>query len=123
MNKTLWIKITAICGATAVVLGAFAAHGLASRLSEEMLQIFQTAVRYHFFHALALLGVVNLSLHQRTQQWAACSFLVGILLFSGSLYLLVLTDIRSLGMVTPIGGVAFIIGWILLFFSARTTSA
>jgi uncharacterized membrane protein YgdD (TMEM256/DUF423 family) len=83
---------------------------------------FRTAVLYHFLHTLALLAVISLP-DQLTKpslcHWAAVSFAAGIVLFSGSLYLLVLTNTPTLGMVTPLGGLAFIAGWGLLFFAAR----
>jgi uncharacterized membrane protein YgdD (TMEM256/DUF423 family) len=104
----------------AVALGAFAAHALKARLSAEMLTIFETGVRYHTYHALALLAVGWAS-----SRWPASSahlagwaFLIGILVFSGSLYLLSLTGMRWLGAITPIGGLAFLIGWLLLAWAA-----
>ena len=101
----------------AVALGAFGAHGLKSRVSAEMLAVWQTAVLYHLVHALGLLlvGLLVLHLPVRTAGW---TLLVGIVLFSGSLYLMVLTGIRPLGMVTPLGGVAFLAGWLLLALAA-----
>ena len=97
----------------AVALGAFGAHGLKSRVSAEMLAVWQTAVLYHLVHALGLLLVGLLALHLpvRAVGWALQG---GIVLFSGSLYLMVLTGIRPLGMITPLGGVAFLVGWLLL---------
>ena len=104
-----------------VALGAFGAHGLKSRVSPELLVVWQTGVQYHLIHALGLLliGIIyqfmpNDSL-VRNAGWL---IQVGILLFSGSLYLLVLSGVRSLGMITPLGGVAFLIGWILLAYAA-----
>jgi uncharacterized membrane protein YgdD (TMEM256/DUF423 family) len=115
MNKLLWIKITAISGALAVALGAFAAHGLKNHLSPQLMQTYQTAVQYHFIHTLALLAIINLPLSKRSLAWVARSFLLGILLFSGSLYALALTGISAIGLLTPLGGSAFICGWLLLF--------
>lgn len=99
-----------------VALGAFAAHGLKTRLSTEMFNIFEVGVRYHMYHALALLAVAWAS-----SRWPGGSvtaagwlFLVGTIIFSGSLYLLSLTGLRWLGAITPIGGAAFLIGWLLL---------
>lgn len=100
----------------AVALGAFAAHALRSRLDPRALEIFEVAVRYQFFHALALL-VVAVVLERGSGIWAASAgwaFLAGILIFSGSLYLLVATDNSRWGAVTPVGGMAFLIGWLLL---------
>ena len=115
MNKLLWIKISALCGALAVALGAFAAHGLKEHLSAQALEIYQTGIHYHIFHTLALLAIVNLPLDQRRLLWVARSFLLGLVLFSGSLYTIAVTGIAAVGMITPFGGVAFICGWLLLF--------
>ncbi len=114
MNKLLWIKITAVCGTLAVALGAFAAHGLKPHLSPALMQTYQTAVQYHFIHTLALLAILNLPLSERLLQWVALCFLLGIILFSGSLYTLALTGIGAIGILTPLGGCAFIGGWLLL---------
>lgn len=118
---SIFIQISALSGLLAVALGAFAAHALKSRLDEYAQGIFQTAVHYHFIHTLALLACAILLLH-----WpksiallvAACAFIIGIMLFSGSLYTLSLTGIRGLGAITPFGGVAFIVGWAALFLAA-----
>ena len=120
MNKRRWINIVALCGASAVALGAFAAHGLKAVLTDASMQTYQTAVQYHFIHTLALLAIVSLPLTRRAPLWAARSFLTGIVLFSGSLYALALTGIGGLGMVTPFGGVAFIVGWLLLITPKST---
>lgn len=112
-----WLAVAALAGALAVMTGAFGAHALRARLDEYMLGVWQTAVQYHFWHALALALVGVLSLHlraSRTLNVAAALMLAGILLFSGSLYAMALTGLRTLGMVTPIGGLAFIGGWIAL---------
>ena len=101
----------------AVALGAFGAHGLKSRVSVEMLAVWQTAVLYHLVHALGLLLVGMLAAHLPVKA-AGWTLFTGIVLFSGSLYLMVLTDIRSLGVITPLGGVAFLAGWLLLAVSA-----
>ena len=122
MNKILWLRLIAISGALSVMFGAFGAHGLEDRLSASYLNTFNTAVRYQFLHTLALLGIICLPDHLvklRTLHWVAISFAVGVLLFSGSLYLLVLFDISSLGVITPIGGAALILGWVLLLLSVR----
>ena len=107
--------ITGIISAfIAVALGAFGAHGLKTRVGPELLAIWQTAVTYQFFHAIALIGF-GLWLKQAGLQASAAywCFTLGIVIFSGSLYVLVLTDTKVLGAVTPIGGVLFLIGWIL----------
>ncbi len=122
MNKILWLRLIGISGAVCVMLGAFAAHGLEGRLSERYMDVFQTAVFYQLVHTLALLGLICLPdqlVNPKVRYWAAISFALGILIFSGSLYLLVFTHIGALGMITPIGGSAFIVGWLLLFFIAK----
>jgi uncharacterized membrane protein YgdD (TMEM256/DUF423 family) len=122
MNKVFWLRFVALNGVLSVVLGAFASHGLEDQLSDRHMATFRTAVLYHFLHTLALLAVINLPdqlAKASLCHWAAVSFAAGIVLFSGSLYLLVLTNTPTLGMVTPIGGLAFIAGWGLLFFAAR----
>ncbi len=122
MNKILWLRLIAISGALSVMFGAFGAHGLEDRLSASYLDTFNTAVRYQFLHTLALLGIICLPDHLvklRTLHWVAISFAAGVLLFSGSLYLLILFDIPSLGVITPIGGAALILGWVLLLLSVR----
>ncbi|MBN7797271.1 DUF423 domain-containing protein [Parahaliea mediterranea] len=113
----LFLPIGALAGMLAVMFGAFGAHALRGRLDDYALGVFETAVQYHFYHALALLAVGLLALHQppstllRSSGWL---FLFGLLLFSGSLYLLALTGTRWLGAVTPLGGLAFIAGWACL---------
>jgi uncharacterized membrane protein YgdD (TMEM256/DUF423 family) len=104
----------------AVALGAFAAHALKLRLSQDMLNIFETAVRYHMYHSLGLLAVAWATSRwpQSSAPLAGWSFIFGIIVFSGSLYILSLTGIRWLGAITPIGGVFFLIGWAILLWSA-----
>jgi uncharacterized membrane protein YgdD (TMEM256/DUF423 family) len=120
----IWLFIAALSGAAAVILGAFAAHGLSGRLGASALQVFDTGARYHLAHALAM-GLAALVMHKaggsaarRLARLAAMLFLAGILLFSGSLYLLALTDIRAFAFITPAGGLAFIMGWIALALAA-----
>ena len=115
MNKLLWIRLTALSGALAVMLGAFAAHGLKGSLTVQMLETYQTGVLYHFIHTLALLAVIFLPLNERSLHWAARCFMLGIVLFPGSLYLIAISGISILGIITPVGGSAFIAGWLLLF--------
>jgi uncharacterized membrane protein YgdD (TMEM256/DUF423 family) len=98
-----------------VALGAFGAHALKSRLSPEMLAVFETGVRYQAYHALGLLALAAL----RGPDKAGWCFVGGIVLFSGSLYLLALTGERRLGMVTPLGGLLFLAGWALFALSPR----
>lgn len=118
------MKLFAILGAIfatiSVGAGAFGAHALEESLSEHMLEIWETAARYQMYHALGLFAAAWLS--QKTGAAAATvggwGFIVGILIFSGSLYTLALTDIRWLGAITPIGGLAMIIGWVALCVAA-----
>jgi len=104
----------------AVALGAFAAHGLRNKLTPEMLTIFETGVRYQIYHALALLGVAWASTRWPGGSITAAGwlFILGTILFSGSLYLLSLAGPRWLGAITPIGGAAFLLGWLLLAWGA-----
>jgi uncharacterized membrane protein YgdD (TMEM256/DUF423 family) len=115
-----FLMLAAFFGFTGVGLGAFAAHGLKSRLTPEYLTIFHTGVTYQLVHTLALLGVALLTtqIPGRLLTWAGASFAIGILLFSGSLYLLTLTGISKLGIVTPFGGLAFLAGWLCLGLAA-----
>lgn len=106
-------------GGLAVAAGAFGAHMLEKQLSPRMLQVFETGVRYQMFHAIALLVVGMLGViggESRALKTAGWAFLVGTLLFSGSLYALALTEITKLGAVTPLGGVGFLAGWVALAF-------
>lgn len=106
----------ALLGAAAVMLGAFGAHALKGRLTADAMAVYRTAVEYHFYHALglALVGAVAMRLPDSiTLAAAGWAMLAGLLLFSGSLYVLALTGARWLGMVTPIGGLAFIAAWLL----------
>ncbi len=113
----LFFGIGGILGALAVALGAFGAHGLKARLDAGRLAIFETAARYQLMHALALLAA-GLAAAQWPASpwpvWAGWLFIAGILLFSGSLYLLVFTDKRAFGAITPLGGLAMIAGWLCL---------
>jgi uncharacterized membrane protein YgdD (TMEM256/DUF423 family) len=117
-----FIKTAAFLGALSVALGAFAAHGLKQILPADLLQIFETAVRYQFYHVFALLaaGILYKDFPSKFMRWAGDLFIAGILLFSGSLYLLCYVKQASLplnwvGAITPFGGVCFIAGWLLLF--------
>lgn len=109
MSPEFWTRSGAILMLAAVSLGAFAAHGLKSRLPPDLLAAFETGVRYHVYHALALFVVA-----WTRSPGAGWCFLAGIVLFSGSLYALALTGIRAFGAVTPLGGLAFLGGWLLL---------
>ena len=106
--------------ALAIILGAFAAHGLKNTLSERMLTVFETGVQYHFYHALGLI-IVGILIHQvgngKLLHYAMLLMVIGIILFSGSLYALSLSGIKWLGMITPLGGISFIVSWILIFLA------
>ncbi|GKS58434.1 hypothetical protein YTPLAS18_19610 [Nitrospira sp.] len=110
------IPLGALLGLLGVAAGAFGAHSLKVILSPEMLQAFEVGVRYQLYHALALVAVGALARQRQTGAYtkAVCAFLIGILLFSGSLYLMALTGIRWFGAMTPAGGVAFLAGWAYL---------
>ena len=109
-----FLSLAAFSGLLAVALGAFGAHALRGRLDDYARGVFDTAVQYHFYHSLALLGVGLLALHYPASpllRSAGIAFLLGILVFSGSLYLLSMTGRTWLGAITPIGGLAFLVGW------------
>lgn len=111
-----FFTIGSVAGALAVVLGAFGAHSIRHRLTPEMLDVFETAVRYQLLHALALLAAAWAAQRWpgRSSSAAGWLFLAGIALFSGSLYVISLTGVRALGLLTPFGGGAFIAAWLLL---------
>ena len=112
-----FLLLGSLAAALAVVLGAFGAHALKARLGADLLAVWCTAVEYHFYHALAMLAVGLLLLHYPAAaalRWAGFLFAAGLLLFSGSLYALALSGMRWLGAITPLGGLAFIGGWLLL---------
>ena len=121
MNAKQIIQTSAIFGAIAVGIGAFGAHGLKDILAETgRLETFETAVKYHFYHSLAILMVGILSIikpNWKQLSTAAILMSIGILIFSVSLYVLSLTGITWLGAITPLGGVAFIAGWGFLFLA------
>ncbi|HEY2068201.1 MAG TPA: DUF423 domain-containing protein [Rhizomicrobium sp.] len=117
----VWLLIAAINGFLAVAAGAFGAHGLQGRIDAHMLEVFETGARYQMYHALAI-GLAAFAARNAAASSvatvASASFLAGIILFSGSLYLLALTGVRTLGFVTPFGGLAFLIGWAALAWAA-----
>jgi uncharacterized membrane protein YgdD (TMEM256/DUF423 family) len=117
-----WLAAGAASAGIAVAAGAFGAHALRARVPAEGLVTFETGARYQMYHALALLAVAWLTARgpAPSAQAAGWLFLAGTLLFSGSLYLLTLTGARWLGAVTPLGGMAFLGGWVLLAWSAAT---
>ena len=112
----LFLLLAAFSGFTSVALGAFAAHGLRHQLSPESLAVFQTGVQYQQLHTLVLLAVASLLQRQagRLLTLSGGFCVAGMLLFSGSLYALTLTGFGKLGIITPLGGVAFMLGWLLL---------
>ena len=120
MNAKQILQLAGISGAIAVGLGAFGAHSLESLLIQNgRLDTFQTAVNYHFYHTLALFGIGVLATVKpdwKGISFAAWSMVLGILIFSGSLYVLSLTGITWLGAITPLGGLAFILGWSSLVY-------
>lgn len=111
-----WFATGAVVGGLGVVLGAFGAHGLRGRVEPELLAIFETGVRYHMYHALALLavGLAAARTGGALSTAAGWCFLAGITIFSGSLYLMTLTGARWLGAITPVGGALLIVGWAVL---------
>ncbi len=116
-----WIAATGSLGLMfGVILGAFGAHALRSRISPEHLTIFETGVRYHFIHALALLVIGFAGSRLPLVNLTAALYLTGIVVFSGSLYLLAVTGNRTFGAITPLGGLAFIIGHALLTYGILT---
>ena len=119
-----WLVVASVNGALAVAFGAFAAHGLKARVDAQALAVFETGARYHMYHALAL-GFSAFAMRGAalgTARLAAILFLAGIVLFSGSLYLLALTGVRIFGIVTPFGGLCFLGGWASLAFAATRLS-
>jgi uncharacterized membrane protein YgdD (TMEM256/DUF423 family) len=120
MNK--YIKIGALTAMLSVVLGAFGAHLLENQLTADALDVYETGVQYHMFHAIGILLIALLIDRLPSRKlaiWAARLLLIGIVLFSGSLYALSLSGVKILGAITPLGGVAFIAGWIILALAAR----
>jgi len=116
MDTIFWTRIGSIFMLLSVAAGAFGAHALKARLSEDMLTVFETGARYQAYHALGILVAAwaGTQFAGRFPAYAAACFTVGILIFSGSLYALSLTGMRKLGMITPIGGLLFMVGWALL---------
>ena len=104
-----FITIGAFWGALAVIIGAFGAHALKASLSVYELGVFSTGSQYHFYHAIAL---VLYGLYGKGPSWPGYAFIIGVVLFSGSLYGVAVLHAPKLGMITPIGGIAFIVGWI-----------
>jgi uncharacterized membrane protein YgdD (TMEM256/DUF423 family) len=114
--NTFFAVAACLLGALSVALGAFGSHGLRRRASLELIATFETGVRYQLYHSLALLILSifsSIQAQSSLQVLAGCLFIIGILLFSGSLYLLVLTGKRRLGAITPLGGLALLAGWLV----------
>jgi uncharacterized membrane protein YgdD (TMEM256/DUF423 family) len=124
MMPKLFLMIAAGSGLIAVILGAFGAHALRAQLDQASMSVWQTAVQYQFFHTLALLAVAKLALQMPRPllTFSAAFFTVGLLMFSGSLYLLAVGGPRWLGPVTPVGGLCFMIGWACLGFAALSAN-
>lgn len=114
------LTLGAVSGMLAVILGAFAAHGLKDKLTETLLNAFQTGVQYQMYHSLALILLVIMyrQMPQPLLIWSAGFMLAGIVFFSGSLYMLALTQVKWFGPITPLGGLCFIVGWALLIIAA-----
>lgn len=119
MNSGMTLRLGALFAGLAVAIGAFAAHALQQRLDADALQTIEIGVRYQMYHGLALVLCAALAERGRRVRAAASCFVAGIVLFSGSLYGLALGEIAWLGPVTPVGGVAFLAGWVLLVLSRR----
>ncbi len=119
--ERFFFTTASLAGALAVMLGAFGAHALREQLSADLLNTFETGVRYHVYHALALFAVVLALSRGYDANWATLAgwlFVAGMILFSGSLYVLAITGVRWLGAITPFGGLAFIAGWLALAVAA-----
>jgi uncharacterized membrane protein YgdD (TMEM256/DUF423 family) len=113
----LLLLLGSVNAALVVMLGAFGAHALKARISEQMIAVYQTGIQYHFYHAIGLiiLGLIAFHLPASTWiKWSGGLMFAGIIFFSGSLYLLALTNIRWLGAITPLGGTALILAWLCL---------
>jgi uncharacterized membrane protein YgdD (TMEM256/DUF423 family) len=116
-----FVVLGALSAAVSVAAGAFGAHGLKPRIEPRLLEVFETGARYQMYHALALLAVAWVASRRASPAvaWAGWLLFAGTVLFSGSLYAMALTGVRPLGLVTPFGGVAFIVGWVILALEAR----
>jgi uncharacterized membrane protein YgdD (TMEM256/DUF423 family) len=118
MSKAILLAGAALL-ALAVITGAFGAHTLKPKLPDDMMQVYKTGVEYHFYHALGLLlvGILSIQFPSGLINWSGICLILGIVVFSGSLYLMALTGIKWLGAITPLGGISFITGWVLLFLA------
>ena len=115
----IFIILGAINGFLAVALGAFGAHGLEGKISDHYLNVWQKAVQYQMFHAggLLVIGLLGLKISGSMINWSGWLMFIGILLFSGSLYILAVSGIKVLGAITPLGGVAFLVAWVLMIIA------
>lgn len=120
-KSSLVLGVAAVAGFTGVAAGAFGAHAVKDSLTPDRLAVFETAARYHLIHAVALVGAAWLADRRpsRAASTVAVAWTLGILIFSGSLYALALTGMTWLGAITPLGGLAFLVGWGALFVAAR----
>ena len=124
--KSVFLVLGALCAFVGVGMGAFGAHALKATLSAESLAVYQTGVTYQMWHSLGLIAIALVQQHTPDSKRIAIAgwlMFLGIVLFSGSLYLLVLLDMPQLGMVTPIGGVCFLIAWLLVCLSANNNKS
>ncbi|MEI6141665.1 MAG: DUF423 domain-containing protein [Mariniphaga sp.] len=112
----LFLVLSAISGALAVLLGAFGAHLLKQIITPELLEVYKTGVQYHFYHTFALLavGIIGRQYPSAILKWSGYLFIAGIVIFSGFLYLLAITGIKALGLIVPIGGLSLVAAWICL---------
>ena len=120
--ERILMRVGGLSGALAVLLSAFGAHALEWRIPHDLLETWQLAGDYHLVHALAIVAAALAAARWPDSPWpprAAWAFLGGTIFFSGSLYALAITGVRYLGLITPIGGILFVVGWILLALSAR----
>jgi uncharacterized membrane protein YgdD (TMEM256/DUF423 family) len=115
----IFLILGALNGLLAVALGAFGAHGLEGKLTEKALGTWEKAVTYQMFHTVALFvtGLIGMKLQAGSLNWAGWLFFIGIILFSGSLYLYATSGVKTFAMITPIGGVLFLIGWVILGYT------
>lgn len=116
----IFIILGAINGFLAVALGAFGAHGLEGKISDHYLNVWQKAVQYQMFHAggLLVVGLLSLKISSSLINWSGWLMFIGIVLFSGSLYVLAVSQIKILGAITPFGGVSFLVAWVLMVIAA-----
>ena len=116
-----WLKWASVVMFVGITLGAFGAHGLKHVLSTEMKPVYETAVFYHLIHGLALFGLAWLASQKPDEPlipYAGFAFLMGVVLFSGSLYVLAISGVKKCGMITPFGGLSFLAGWLFIFLTS-----